>query len=121
MVNMLIPLDINSCFAEKNAKEHKSTKHDSPCSEPTTPHSNSFNEDLCAEGSVLSSKTQRHSQLTTNDNIPNSGDSNQKKTDDNLSLNCSDSDSGYDPTKIVNTGLLNCIRLHLPCLTKLSW
>lgn len=48
MVNILIPLDINSRYitTEPTAKQQKSQKLvESPNSEPTTPHSQSFNED----------------------------------------------------------------------------
>ncbi len=63
MANMLIPLDINSRFIEENPKQPKTTTKpapDSPAgSEPTTPHSHSFNDDPTDSPSLLNTNTKQ--------------------------------------------------------------
>ena len=118
MVNMLIPLDINlrsdPVEPERHSKyEHSTKQQDSPSSEPTTPHSQSFNEEITEEPTTEARSSEqtfrksnrtnnRNSQLITNTDEPSrdlSENNPEISLKENLSINGSDTDSGYDPTK----------------------
>ena len=108
MVNMMIPLDINKDVqAKQNSSKLESPTNNS--SEPTTPHSQSFNEDYQSnEHSQLngsrktgSSFNKRHSSMTAVSNVNHNNDTeslNNDVTNDNaavesLSMSASDVDS----------------------------
>ncbi len=105
MVNMLIPLDINK-ENEKSKKE--SSKLESPnnqSSEPTTPHSQSFNEEFGVNSNEQTTKfnnnNKRHSNITaaSNNNHGGINDTESLNNNDmigveNLSISASDGDSG---------------------------
>ena len=91
MVNMMIPLDINNrvnaaVTAKKNNQKQQTTaKVESPTSEPTTPHSHSFNEEFNANDSMpnqlatsrksLPLQSKRNSSMLTHAVEPNDNES----------------------------------------------